>query len=51
MAKVMSSNVFLCSQPKEIQFIVVEEERKQKIVKFKMLESKFYSHLKITQME
>lgn len=49
--KMMSSNVFLCSQPKDIQFIVIEEERKQKMVKFKMLESKFYSNLKITQIE
>ena len=37
--KMTSSNVSFCPQLKDILFIVMEEERKQKIFKFKKLES------------
>lgn len=37
--KMTSLNVLLCPQPKEIQFIVIKEEWKQKIFTLKKLKS------------
>ena len=38
----MSSNVSFCPQPEDIEFTVVEEERKQRIFTFKELESEIF---------
>ena len=35
----MSRNVLFCPEPKDIMCSVIEEERKQKIITFKRLES------------
>lgn len=35
----MSSNVLFCPKPKDIEITVIEEERNQKKMKFKKLES------------
>ena len=44
--KITSSNVLFCPQPKDIQSIVIEEERNQKIFTFKKLKSENF-HFKI----
>ena len=38
----MSSNVLFYPQPKDNQFIVIEEERNRKIFTFKKLESEIF---------
>ena len=45
--KTTSSNVLFCSQPKDNQFTVIEEERNQKTFTFKKLESENFDFFKM----